>query len=199
MFICLPFLLTSLVRHDYWVVTVATILIFFLFFLVKTSTEEFLWGIKLDFLSFNLIILTFIIIIFINYSSTPMFTQLRKSGYYRLLLISLTFSVLIVFLVQKIILFYLIFEAALIPVFFLFLGWGANPEKLESGIYILIYTLVGSFPFLIFFLLYLSSRNLALFYFYQNFIFNLRFTDRIFLGLRFIIFLAKIPIFSLHL
>nr|YP_010946682.1 NADH dehydrogenase subunit 4 [Malaccina discoidalis]WGO57400.1 NADH dehydrogenase subunit 4 [Malaccina discoidalis] len=55
--------------------------------------------------------------------------------------------------------FYLFFEASLIPTLFLILGWGYQPERLQAGIYLLFYTLFASLPLLvvIFFLYYIKG------------------------------------------
>ena len=53
----------------------------------------------------------------------------------------------------SIISFYLWFELSLIPIVAIILGWGKQPERLSASLYILIYTISGSFPFL-FILLY---------------------------------------------
>jgi NADH:ubiquinone oxidoreductase subunit 4 (subunit M) len=42
--------------------------------------------------------------------------------------------------------FYLFFESRLIPIVFLILGWGYQPERLQAGIYLLFYTLLASLP-----------------------------------------------------
>lgn len=42
--------------------------------------------------------------------------------------------------------FYLSFECRLIPVFLIILGWGYQPERIQAGFYLILYTLFGSFP-----------------------------------------------------
>jgi NADH-ubiquinone oxidoreductase chain 4 len=44
--------------------------------------------------------------------------------------------------------FYLFFEGSLIPVLLLILGWGAQPERIQAGFYLLFYTIVVSLPLL---------------------------------------------------
>lgn len=41
------------------------------------------------------------------------------------------------------------FEASLVPLVFLIVGWGYQPERLTAVKYIVIYTLAGSLPFLV--------------------------------------------------
>ena len=61
-----------------------------------------------------------------------------------LLLIRLVFR----FRFSDFILFFIRFECCLIPILLLILGWGYQPERAQAGIYILFYTLFGSFPLL---------------------------------------------------
>lgn len=53
------------------------------------------------------------------------------------------------FSTSNIFLFYLFFEATLIPTLILIIGWGYQPERIQAGIYILFYTLAASLPLLI--------------------------------------------------
>nr|QGT77357.1 NADH dehydrogenase subunit 4 [Neilupotamon sinense] len=45
--------------------------------------------------------------------------------------------------------FYISFEASLIPTLILILGWGYQPERIQAGIYMLFYTLTLSLPLLV--------------------------------------------------
>jgi len=45
--------------------------------------------------------------------------------------------------------FYISFEGVLIPIFIMVFFWGSTPEKIQAGIYIMIYTILGSLPFLV--------------------------------------------------
>jgi NADH-ubiquinone oxidoreductase chain 4 len=94
-------------------------------------------------------------------------------------------------------LFYFYFEASLIPTFLLILGWGNQPERLQSGLYLLFYTLTASLPLLaiilILFNLTIRLSINSIYFFITNKI-------NLFLFLAFIIaFLVKIPIFLVHL
>lgn len=62
------------------------------------------------------------------------------------------------FYVSDYIFFYVGFESCLVPIFFLILGWGYQPERAQAGIYILFYTLLGSLP-LFFLVLWLVSEG----------------------------------------
>nr|YP_009536341.1 NADH dehydrogenase subunit 4 [Ornithodoros tholozani]AYN50606.1 NADH dehydrogenase subunit 4 [Ornithodoros tholozani] len=55
--------------------------------------------------------------------------------------------------------FYLFFEAVLFPIIMLIMGWGAQPERLQAGLYMLFYTVGGSLPLLVFLLFYSNSLS----------------------------------------
>nr|AJA05496.1 NADH dehydrogenase subunit 4 [Eopsaltria australis] len=57
--------------------------------------------------------------------------------------------ILIAFSASELMLFYIAFEATLIPTLILITRWGSQPERLTAGIYLLFYTLASSLPLLI--------------------------------------------------
>nr|YP_009305768.1 NADH dehydrogenase subunit 4 [Heteralocha acutirostris]ANT45584.1 NADH dehydrogenase subunit 4 [Heteralocha acutirostris] len=57
--------------------------------------------------------------------------------------------ILLAFSASELMLFYISFEATLIPTLILITRWGNQPERLSAGIYLLFYTLVSSLPLLI--------------------------------------------------
>nr|BCD55527.1 NADH dehydrogenase subunit 4 [Chloris sinica kittlitzi] len=57
--------------------------------------------------------------------------------------------ILLAFSASELMLFYIAFEATLIPTLILITRWGNQPERLNAGIYLLFYTLASSLPLLI--------------------------------------------------
>nr|YP_009918256.1 NADH dehydrogenase subunit 4 [Hirundo dimidiata]QLX47466.1 NADH dehydrogenase subunit 4 [Hirundo dimidiata] len=57
--------------------------------------------------------------------------------------------ILLAFSASELMLFYIAFEATLIPTLVLITRWGNQPERLNAGIYLLFYTLASSLPLLI--------------------------------------------------
>lgn len=91
--------------------------------------------------------------------------------------------------------FYLFFEGRLIPTFFLILGWGYQPERLQAGFYLLFYTLFASLPlFISVMYLYINYYTLCFFLINQFSLIYLYFYLRIIFA-----FLVKMPIFLVHL
>lgn len=67
-------------------------------------------------------------------------------------LVLVRFICVLFFMTRSIFLFYFFFEASLIPTLFLILGWGYQPERLQAGFYIILYTVRASIP--LFFMVY---------------------------------------------
>nr|YP_008378728.1 NADH dehydrogenase subunit 4 [Appalachioria falcifera]AFR77025.1 NADH dehydrogenase subunit 4 [Appalachioria falcifera] len=62
---------------------------------------------------------------------------------------TMVFVLLLVFISLDFMMFYLMFEAVLIPTVILILGWGYQPERLSAGVYLLFYTVFCSMPLLL--------------------------------------------------
>ena len=83
---------------------------------------------------------------------------------YLLLLISLQFFLILAFSATELIIFYIMFEATLIPTLIIITRWGNQSQRLNAGIYFLFYTLAGSLPLLVALLLLQGSTgSLSLF------------------------------------
>nr|YP_010000764.1 NADH dehydrogenase subunit 4 [Aleadryas rufinucha]QOD96676.1 NADH dehydrogenase subunit 4 [Aleadryas rufinucha] len=72
----------------------------------------------------------------------------RKRIFIATLVIAQPF-ILLAFSASELMLFYIAFEATLIPTLILITRWGNQPERLNAGIYLLFYTLASSLPLLI--------------------------------------------------
>lgn len=73
-----------------------------------------------------------------------------KNSYTSFLSVVLALCVVLVFsfFTRRMILFYILFEASLLPTLMLILGWGYQPERLQAGVYLIIYTVTASLPLL---------------------------------------------------
>lgn len=107
--------------------------------------------------------------------------------------IGLVRVLLLSFYVSDFMFFYVGFERCLIPIFFLILGWGYQPERAQAGIYIFLYTLFGSLPL---FFLIIKGMNGGF-----SYIHNERSTYMSGFFYIFILgaFLIKFPLYSVHL
>nr|YP_010234537.1 NADH dehydrogenase subunit 4 [Eliomys quercinus]QTA72867.1 NADH dehydrogenase subunit 4 [Eliomys quercinus] len=64
-------------------------------------------------------------------------------------LISLQIFLIMTFSASELIMFYILFEATLIPTLIIITRWGNQTERLNAGLYFLFYTLIGSLPLLV--------------------------------------------------
>lgn len=110
-------------------------------------------------------------------------------NFYILTIINLLF---LCFSLNNLLIFYLFFEAVLFPIVLIITGWGSQPERIQAGFYILIYTVFGSLPLLVLILI----EKISLIIIFNEWLFGQ-------IGVVFFLiilgFLVKIPIFLLHL
>lgn len=156
-----------------------------------------------DPLSTPLLILTcwllpLIIIASQNHIKTEPITRQRT---YITLLASLQTFLIIAFGATEIIIFYIIFEATLIPTLIIITRWGNQAERLNAGTYFLFYTLAGSLPLLVALLLLhqnLGTLSILTIQYAHPLILN-SWGDKIWWVSCLIAFLVKIPLYGVHL
>merc|ERR1719233_238159 len=56
---------------------------------------------------------------------------------------------ILTFITSNLLIFYILFEVSLIPTLILIIGWGYQPERIQAGIYIIMYTICASLPLLL--------------------------------------------------
>nr|QFG38779.1 NADH dehydrogenase subunit 4 [Glaphyrina caudata] len=85
--------------------------------------------------------------------------KILKNNYlvFSTFLLLLNLILMTTFLCSSTLLFYFLFEASLIPTLVLILGWGYQPERLQAGLYMMIYTVAASLP-LLFIILWASQE-----------------------------------------
>nr|YP_010560313.1 NADH dehydrogenase subunit 4 [Euxiphydria potanini]AYV97251.1 NADH deshydrogenase subunit 4 [Xiphydria sp. ZJUH 2008002]UYW35403.1 NADH dehydrogenase subunit 4 [Euxiphydria potanini] len=156
----------------------------------------------LDIYSFWLILLSFWIFGLMIMASNMIFLEENYfMKYLFLMLIMLLLFLILTFSMMNLFMFYLFFESTLIPILILILGWGNQSERFQASMYLIIYTLMASLPFL-FILIYILKKKSSL-----NFIFLMMMNFvKMKLGLKFIfyffmifLFLMKMPMFFIHL
>lgn len=84
---------------------------------------------------------------------------LARQRVYVTLLTSLQVFLILAFSATEVLMFYVIFEATLIPTLFIITRWGNQAERLNAGIYFLFYTLASSLPLLVALLLLQKSTG----------------------------------------
>nr|YP_009444703.1 NADH dehydrogenase subunit 4 [Lepomis punctatus]ATU84915.1 NADH dehydrogenase subunit 4 [Lepomis punctatus]QBY36191.1 NADH dehydrogenase subunit 4 [Lepomis punctatus] len=117
------------------------------------------------------------------------------------LLTSLQIFLIMAFGATEIIMFYVMFEATLIPTLFLITRWGNQTERLNAGTYFLFYTLAGSLPLLVALLLLQNSAGtLSLLTLQYASPFSLStYADKLWWAACLLAFLVKMPLYGVHL
>nr|YP_009348439.1 NADH dehydrogenase subunit 4 [Castor canadensis]APY18774.1 NADH dehydrogenase subunit 4 [Castor canadensis]APZ75705.1 NADH dehydrogenase subunit 4 [Castor canadensis] len=124
----------------------------------------------------------------------------RKKMYITMLVLLQTLLIM-TFTATELILFYILFEATLIPTLIIITRWGNQTERLNAGLYFLFYTLIGSLPLLVA-LIYLQkslgSLNLHILNNYSEQL-NLSWSNDLLWLACMMAFMVKMPLYGLHL
>nr|YP_003406738.1 NADH dehydrogenase subunit 4 [Moschus moschiferus]ACJ60541.1 NADH dehydrogenase subunit 4 [Moschus moschiferus]AEP21685.1 NADH dehydrogenase subunit 4 [Moschus moschiferus]AJW76269.1 NADH dehydrogenase subunit 4 [Alces alces cameloides] len=75
--------------------------------------------------------------------------NLTRKKLFITMLILLQLFLIMTFTATELILFYILFEATLVPTLIIITRWGNQTERLNAGLYFLFYTLAGSLPLLV--------------------------------------------------
>nr|YP_010996513.1 NADH dehydrogenase subunit 4 [Concaveplana hamulusa]WPC85255.1 NADH dehydrogenase subunit 4 [Concaveplana hamulusa] len=146
----------------------------------------------IDMISYMLILLS-LMISSLMVISMQYFYSYSNKNYYLLLNLILCLFLVMVFSVLNMILFYVFFEFSLIPLMIMIIGWGYQPERLMSGLYLFFYTLFASLPLLLM-LVYLYTNYNSIFFDYN---FGYEFNFIVYFCMVFA-FLVKLPMFMVH-
>nr|YP_009034436.1 NADH dehydrogenase subunit 4 [Phycodurus eques]WIL09895.1 NADH dehydrogenase subunit 4 [Phycodurus eques]WIL09908.1 NADH dehydrogenase subunit 4 [Phycodurus eques]WIL09921.1 NADH dehydrogenase subunit 4 [Phycodurus eques]WIL09934.1 NADH dehydrogenase subunit 4 [Phycodurus eques]WIL09947.1 NADH dehydrogenase subunit 4 [Phycodurus eques] len=124
----------------------------------------------------------------------------RQRTYVMLLTLLQAFLIL-AFTATELILFYVMFEATLIPTLLIITRWGNQMERLNAGTYFLFYTLAGSLPLLVALLLLQNNTGtLSLLTIqYSNPFGLLLYADKLWWAGCLLAFLVKMPLYGVHL
>lgn len=178
-------ILILFIKTIYFILPLISILTLYL--LIKSSEYIYITinnYLYLDKLSFIIIILSLIRTILIILSRN-IYYNISNTLLLILILLIITFST------SNLFLFYIIFEIILIPTLLIVTNYGNQPERLQAGIYLIIYTVTASLPLLLGILIIKNNFN---------YIFSSITCFKINITLIFIIaFLVKMPIFIFHL
>nr|YP_010965077.1 NADH dehydrogenase subunit 4 [Rhogeessa genowaysi]WNM91074.1 NADH dehydrogenase subunit 4 [Rhogeessa genowaysi] len=120
---------------------------------------------------------------------------------YITMMILLQIFLIMTFSATELIMFYILFEATLVPTLIMITRWGGQTERLNAGIYFLFYTLAGSLPLLVA-LIYTQtttgSLNMLLMQYWVNFSTHMWSDSALWLAYM-MAFMVKMPLYGLHL
>nr|YP_009919047.1 NADH dehydrogenase subunit 4 [Acnemia nitidicollis]QMP96640.1 NADH dehydrogenase subunit 4 [Acnemia nitidicollis] len=186
-----------LLNKVFWMVQNCLFLIGFMFIFLNYYSNYWMnisYYFGCDMISFGLILLSIWICGLMLMASELIYFNKNYENLFLFMILILLLLLILTFSSISLFNFYLFFESSLIPTLFLIIGWGYQPERLQSGVYLLFYTLLASLPMLlgIFYFYYINNSLLFMFLLndYNNF----------FLYLCMILaFLVKMPMFLVHL
>nr|WKU83781.1 NADH dehydrogenase subunit 4 [Aristosyrphus sp.] len=185
-------------KKMFWMVQ--NILFLFMFVLILNNNFMEYWSmisynLGMDLMSYGMIMLSVWICGLMFLSSSKI---LKNNNFVNLFMFNVLFLLLMLilsFMSMNLFMFYLFFECSLIPMLFIILGWGYQPERLQAGLYLLFYTLLVSLPLLVGIFYLYNNLNYMNFYMmmYESY-------DLIILYLCMIFsFLVKMPMYLVHL
>nr|QEI26066.1 NADH dehydrogenase subunit 4 [Myotis nattereri] len=126
---------------------------------------------------------------------------LMRKKLYITMMILLQIFLIMTFSATELIMFYILFEATLLPTLIIITRWGGQTERLNAGIYFLFYTLAGSLPLLIA-LIYtqttLGSLNMLLIQYSTDPSTHIWGNSLLWLAFM-LAFMVKMPLYGLHL
>nr|YP_009685513.1 NADH dehydrogenase subunit 4 [Pachypanchax playfairii]QDS02605.1 NADH dehydrogenase subunit 4 [Pachypanchax playfairii] len=126
---------------------------------------------------------------------------LNRQRMYITLLTSLQMFLILAFSATELIMFYLMFEATLIPTLIIITRWGNQTERLNAGTYFLFYTLAGSLPLLVALLIIQNTTGSLSFFTLSNM--NpetlITYSNKLWWLGCLLAFLVKMPLYGAHL
>lgn len=186
------------IKKNFWVVQNLIFIGTFIYFISggQGYYYNYLGGfIGGDILSYGLILLSFWICGLIILSSQKIYKYQLQANWFLVIILFLLLILIFTFSSINLFMFYLFFERSLIPTFFLILGWGYQPERLQAGYYLIFYTLFASLPLLLG-IMYCNYLFGGMNYSLLN---NLNTSINLLYYCLILAFLVKIPIFFVHL
>nr|WBV74592.1 NADH dehydrogenase subunit 4 [Cordax unidentatus] len=151
-------------------------------------------GVGVDLLGIGLVWLSIWVTALMILSSSKINDESMFTPAFLILSIVLVLILEVTFSTMHMLMFYVSFEASLIPTLMLILGWGYQPERMQAGLYLMIYTLLASLPLLMG-LMKVGSENSFLFFVQWKVHY-----EGLYMYLSLILaFMVKMPMFLTHL
>nr|BDQ43612.1 NADH dehydrogenase subunit 4 [Pithemera bicincta]BDQ43937.1 NADH dehydrogenase subunit 4 [Pithemera bicincta] len=146
-------LLLPMMTNMYMWVTLSTLIMLTLIYsATMLSTTPYLMMTTFtasDMLSSSLSILTIWVAAMMILASTKIFNTKTMPKLFMVNTLTLTLILLMCFNASNLFMFYIWFEASLVPTMALIMLWGYQPERLQASMYLMIYTVTASLPMLV--------------------------------------------------
>nr|YP_010734283.1 NADH dehydrogenase subunit 4 [Schrankia costaestrigalis]WEH00717.1 NADH dehydrogenase subunit 4 [Schrankia costaestrigalis] len=185
-------------KNMFWMVQMMLLMLMFMFMNLSLSLNLFCnmsYMMSCDIMSYGLIMLSIWISILMIMASENLFKVNFYVNFFLLNVLFLLIMLYLTFSVMNMFMFYLFFEGSLIPTLMLIIGWGYQPERIKSGMYLLFYTLFVSLPLLMG-IFYVFNEMSSMMIYYLKFM-NLNMYLLYFSMI--MAFLVKMPMYFVHL
>nr|YP_009131221.1 NADH dehydrogenase subunit 4 [Nuttallina californica]AIA77070.1 NADH dehydrogenase subunit 4 [Nuttallina californica] len=158
------------------------------------------WCFMMDEMSCCLAVLSCWISALMIMSSSQVLKYKSSVNFFLFSVMILNLLIVLVFSQKNLFLFYIFFESSLIPTLLLILVWGYQPERLQAGMYMIIYTVLGALPFLLLiFMLFKFNGHLSMILPIDIPVsFNKGLSNLWWLGMM-MVFMIKLPLYGVHL
>nr|ALS46277.1 NADH dehydrogenase subunit 4 [Glycera americana] len=151
-----------------------------------------------DSLSTPLIMLTLWISAMMIIASQKIMILKNSQNKFTSMVLILNITLLLTFSTSNLILFYIMFELSLIPTLVIIMGWGYQPERLQAGMYLMMYTITASLPLLISLMMILNKKHSLSMTLNNNSFMNLSMTSLWWI-MTIMAFMVKMPMYMTHL
>nr|YP_006576051.1 NADH dehydrogenase subunit 4 [Euspilotus scissus]ACZ58578.1 NADH dehydrogenase subunit 4 [Euspilotus scissus] len=181
---------------NFWLNFSLYMLLFLMFVFVGSYDNMYVSlsdGLGADLLSYSMVLLTIWICGLMILASSKIYFYKNYSWFFLLLMLGLMITLFFSFVSMNLFMFYLFFEASLIPTLMLILGWGYQPERIQAGLYLLFYTMLASLPMMVS-IFYSYKISFSLDYFLLPSLGS----PYIFMMMN-LVFLVKMPMYFVHL
>lgn len=149
---------------------------------------------SLDHMSNILILLTIWIMPLVVTARQNIFINKNEQRFISNIII-LTTILISAFLASNLFSFYIIFEASLIPTLFIIIKWGYQPERLQAGLFLILYTITARLPLLMAIATQFNNKVNNIFFSIHSFP---SYSITLWLIIN-IAFIVKLPLFLFHL
>nr|QXU60614.1 NADH dehydrogenase subunit 4 [Dendronereis chipolini] len=196
----IPSMLLLMMSYNWTFILMSTSLMVVIFITcmmpIHTTPYIFSTFLSLDMMSFIMVALTLWITPLVVITSQKILTNNNMPSSFLTLNSILMLILIMSFTSNNIFLFYIMFEASLIPTLLIILMWGYQPERIQAGMYMMMYTITASLPLLgMISFMHNSSVDLSL----MSPKFNITDSLKMSWFLLNMAFLVKLPMFFTHL
>nr|YP_009731512.1 NADH dehydrogenase subunit 4 [Macrocheles muscaedomesticae]QHQ98530.1 NADH dehydrogenase subunit 4 [Macrocheles muscaedomesticae] len=122
--------------------------------------------------------------------------MIKQLTLYNFFYIIMMFGLFFFFLSDNLIFFFFFFELSIIPIALLIFLNGSQVERIQAGVYMMLYTVFASLPFLLLILFFWSSSSFSLLY---NMLYNKLYFSSLVIMMLLLAFLVKLPMFGFHM